>query len=138
MADISLSHFEEFIEFLFSKLPGLPADVKSIFISYGPYIVGVAALLTLVNVGLAFIEGAAPGSLGLYNYYLSQLSSLIFGLALLSSFRPLQQNKIAGWRSLFFLNSLYLLLSITIFGIDNLILIVLAYYLLFQVKSYYS
>lgn len=137
MADISFGRLEEFLEFLFGKLPSLPTDVKNLLVTYVPYTVLIAALVILANVALTFIEGATPGVLGYYNYYLIQIANLIFGLALLSSFRLLQQNRLAGWRSLFFLNSLYLLLSVVLFGLDNLLIIALFYYVLFQLKSNY-
>lgn len=138
MVDVSLGRLEEFVEVLASKLPGLPTEVRGAIVVWGPFIVLAVALLTLANLALVFFEGALPGTLGIFNYYLMQLVNLIFGLALLSSFRPLQQKKLTGWRTLFFLNSLYLLLSLVIFGFSNILLIALSYYLLFQVRPYFS
>ena len=142
MAARSFSDLETKLDGFFHLAPPLPADIKDLIVNYGPYLALVGGILGILSSGILnfFIVGWAPKmyEFSLYNYYLQVVFNLIAAVILLLAFKPLQNKKLRGWRMLFYLTLLEVILLIFTINVAGLIFCFLSLYLLFQVKDKYS
>lgn len=135
---MTVSFIIDYLRKVFTSLPPLPRTVSQTIVTYTPAVICIAAVLNLVVVVLEFIEGTPSVSLLLTTFYVSSLVSVIFSIILFAAVKPLMRSHINGWRMLVYLNSLFTILSILMFGLDNLLIAVLVYYVLFQIEPYYT
>jgi hypothetical protein len=141
MAKYDLESIEKQIGKFFDQFPPLPENILNLIVIYGPYFVlisgvlGLASLLSLLNIGFQPVFLMNP-SFGV-NYYLSLIFSIIISVIFLLSFKPLLKKELKGWRLVFYGLLLSLLPSIIIFSIGNLIVLTIAFYLLFKIKKSY-
>ena len=133
----------------FDQLPSLPTNARDVIVKVTPIlavifgilgILGeVSALSAMTASGLFMIPRGIYG-MGYLGYnYLSMILWLIGDILLLSAYWGTKQRKISGWNKLFWSEVLYFLGSIFSFElIPGLIGVVIAFYFLFQIKSYYK
>lgn len=143
MAPQSLTDFESRLEEMFARLPSLHRDVIDLIVLYGPYVVLIGGIITVLGSGVfRFITGAPLSfdvrGLNTYNYYLLIVLNLIYGLVLLAAFKPLLKRQMSGWRTLFYITLLYGFVSIVSLDVLGLIGPILSLYVLFQIKSSYN
>ncbi len=143
MVPKSLSDFETRLEGMFARLPSLPSDIIQLILLYGPYLVLIGGVLSIAGSGILRIFTGAPLSfdvngLNTYNYYLLVLLNIIYGVVLVSAFKPLMDRRMRGWRTLFYISLLYAAFSILSLDLLGLIGPLLSFYVLFQIKSRYS
>jgi hypothetical protein len=146
MSQPTIADLENRLEKMFARIPALPKDVKDLIVLYGPYLVLLGGILSILGSGIlniytislgTFINRGMTGLL-LYNFYLSIIFSIVSGIALIFAFKPLQEKQIRGWRILFYLSLIFAVLSIISLSIPSLFGPLLCLYFLFQIKSYYN
>lgn len=165
--DAFIKPFESALAPIFRGLPALPENGKKFLVKYWPYIALVFGILQLlavlalwqlahtVNVLTSYANqvsiqtgyGPVTPSLGLF-YYLGLASLVLDAIILLMAFAPLRAHKKKGWDLLFLGSLLNLLYGIVIMfdsyygSLNNLIGALvgsaIAFYLLFQVRDYYT
>jgi hypothetical protein len=142
MSKSSLSDLETKLVSFFRLVPSLPSNTKNLIVDYGPYFVLIAGILAILSSGILnlFIVGWAPKTyeFSIYNYYLQIIFDLIAAAVLVLSFKPLQKKQFRGWRILFYLMLLEVVLFIFTINVFGLALCLLTFYLLFQVKERYN
>lgn len=144
MAKQSLSTIEYKLETFFAKLPQFPTDVKDLIVKYGPYVVLVGGVVTLLSTLQSFFSGLRSPDIFVFNNYLFLVFNAVVGLALIASFKPLLNRQMRGWRTLFYINILDIVILVISFVLFPAFYIfgfaapLIAFFLLFQVKSHYS
>ncbi len=159
--DAIVKPFEQLLAPLFKSLPSLPENGKKALVKYWPIlalIFGVLqalAVLALWQLGhavnaylsVAIAYGSVAPTLGFF-YYLGMAVLVVDAIILLMAYAPLKVHSKKGWDLLFFGSLLNLLYGILIVfdgaygGLDKLLGSLLgsaiAFYLLFQVRDYYT
>lgn len=142
MSTTSISDLENRLGNFFSRVPSLPSDIKQLIVDYGPYLVLIGGILTIVSfsgiLNLFLVGSPLLGGMFLYNYYLWMLYSIISGIVQIVAFKPLRSKKLSGWRMLFYLTLIYSALSVLSLQLLSLLGPLIAFYILFQIKSNYS
>src|SRR3990167_5759947 len=141
MFNSKLATFESKLEQIFAPLPNLPANIKELLINFLPYLCLGGGLLTLVTSGIGHFYTARLSIL------ISSLSpifivlvvvNIIIAVLLILNFKPLKKRQLRGWRVLFLINTINIVVNIISLNIFDTIPNLLGYYFLFQLKSYYS
>ncbi len=130
----------------FLKLPPLPKNAREWLVKATPWIalifgiLGVLTGLAAIGVLTAFTPLIAMGG-GFANAG-GSLFSLVISLAasvlLLLAFPGTKAKKIGGWNFLFWSEVASVLAGLAALSIGSLIVSVIAFYLLFQIKAYYK
>ena len=142
MKQLTLKDLEIRLQAIYSRIPNLPLDIRSLIVDYGPYIVLFSGLLSLFSSGILklYTLGLATmlsgGLIGI-NIFLRMIFNLVAGIILISDFKHLKSRQIRGWHTLFYLNLLLLFLSLINFDLFSLIMPIVGFYFLFQIKTYY-
>lgn len=142
----SLVAFEEKVLGLFKSLPKLPVEIVNFIVSFGPYLVliggvlSVLSILSLFSIGTLVFYSFAPLTRSLFPfYYIYVIGSVISGIMLILSFKDLQEKKLFGWRLVFWSGNVNIaasLLSMNFFG--AILSALISWYLLSQIKQKYS
>ena len=135
---------EKELEPIFSKIPGLPENIKDLLIQIAPWL----AALVVVLGGLSFLSliglGSAVSALGYnaygstWNMWLSILAMGASAVLCLLAFKPLQNKERKGWNYLYYTSLIGLasnVLSLSLFA--ALLGGFISFYILFQVKKRY-
>lgn len=141
-----IDHYIDVIGDHFKKLPELPKDVRDFLVLAVPWvaliggIIGVA--VTLVGFGvftflapLAFLSGAgADAGQGI----LAVLLGLVASILMLMAFPGLSKHKATGWRYIFYSEVVYLLGQILSISLGGIVMALIGFYLLYQIRAYYK
>lgn len=130
----------------FKKLPQLPKDVRDILVSIVPWIALIGGIIgvavTLVGFGvftflapLAFLSG---GGTDAGQGIIAVLLSLIASALLLVAFPGLSKLKTSGWRYLYYSEVVYLLGQVLSISLGGIIMSLIGFYLLYQIRAYYK
>lgn len=133
------------MEEAFAKLPPLPKGVKDFIVTVLPWLALIFGLLgvfaALAALGILTFLGSlvAMGNVG-------QTTALTIGLILglissavtLASFPGLLSKKIIGWDLAFLSIAVGVISSIAAISIVGIIVSLIEFYILFQIKSYYK
>jgi len=141
----SQKDFIQTVENIFKGAPSLPANIKEVLVKIAPWlalvfgILGVIAGLGAVGISpVAAIGGIRNSALVLVTGVLTIVSSIMMLLA----FPKLRALKVRGWELLFWSEAVNLVASVLSLSVSSIIgaLIgaAIAFYLLFQIKSYYK
>ena len=142
----SLGKFEEAIEKINKGLPALPLNAKEWIVKALPWIIVIAAIITLPAILAIFGLGALFGPLsyysGLYSgtsFYITWALSLVVFIMELSAVSGLIKRKKSAWNILFYATLITAISNLISFSIGSLIIgLVIQLYLLFQIRSYYK
>ena len=143
MKQLTLNDLEIRLQAIYSRLPHLPSDIISLSVDYCPYVILVSGVLTLLTSGILKLYTLglplifSDGIIGI-NIFLGMIFNLVAAIILIFDFKPLKDRQIRGWRTLFYLNLLLMLLSLISFDLFSLIIPLAGFYLLFQIKHYYQ
>ena len=134
---------------LYKNVPNLPANIREVLVKIAPWLALVFGVLTLL---------AGVGGLGLFTAYspvvamyggvgssafliLSSAIAIVQGVIMLIAFPSLNKKKVMGWNLLFWGEILAIVSSVITVSVSSvigaLIGAAIAFYLLFQIKSYY-
>lgn len=144
MAQTTLYDLEDRLDALFKKIPLLPNSLKPILVHYAPYAALVVGVLMFIGAGFLQFFFYSPSAqiflfdVAKYNYYLLAIFNTIAGIILISSYPHLKKRSLKGWRMLFALMLIELLISMFSFNLPSLLFPIIGFYLLFQLKTYYT
>lgn len=141
----SSDQLQEMMEGWFKKLPALPPSAVTTIVSITPWlalifgIIGVLGAIAAFGIlsflsPFAMLGGAAP------RYGLGMISTVIWlvsSVLMLMAFPGLKSQKTGGWNLLFWSEVVGAIASIISISIGSIIGVVIAFYLLFQIKSKY-
>lgn len=144
MATLDSRTFEDNIEVFFAKFPALPYTFKEQLVMYGPYLILLGGIFEIFNSGILNVLNLGLQPFWLNNdiffgtHYLFIFFSILIGIIMILSFKPLLNKKITGWRMLLYADLLYFVVSLIAGDIGGMVLTFVGLYLLFQIrKSYY-
>lgn len=131
-------------EYLVKKAPALPKSVKNFLVSVAPYfallgaILGIPALLAVFGLGavmtpFAFVAGARTGIFWLY--WLTGGVQVVLGAL---AIKPLFARRAHGWRLMYYSQLLSLVSLIRSLNVGSLVMTILSFYILYQVKASYG
>lgn len=145
MAEFKSDELIATIETWFKKAPELPANIREVLVRIAPWLalifgaLGVLAGLSLLGLSpVAAISGVKTSSLLL----ISSVFALVSSVLLLLAFPKLRKGELRGWKLLFWSEVVSVVSSILSLTTVNILVTVLvtliAFYLLFQIKPYYK
>lgn len=131
-------------DYLVKKSPALPKGGKNFLVTIAPYlallgaILGIPALLAVFGLGavmtpFVWIAGSRTGIFWFF-------WAIAAGQVILSAMavKPLFARRGKGWRLMYYTQLLSLLSMLQSFNLGGLLMTVLSFYLLYQVKSSYG
>lgn len=132
------------IEAWFMKLPALPKGGRDAIVTITPWlalIFGILGVLVgLAGVGLltalspvVFVGGGHP-----IGAILGSILGLIGSALLLAAFPGTKARKMQGWTMLFWSEVASLVAAVVAISISGVLFSLIAFYLLYQIKSYYK
>lgn len=131
-------------DYLVKKAPALPKGGKEFLVTIAPYlallgaILGIPALLAVFGLGavvtpFAWIAGSPTGIFWLF-WVVGAAQVALSAMAV----KPLFARRGKGWRLMYYSQLLSLLSTLQYFNIGSLVMTVLSFYLLYQVKASYG
>lgn len=133
------------VEDMFMKLPPLPKSAKDLIVSITPWLslifglIGVLGLISALGVFTGFAPMMMWGYAGRSGFdMISIVISLIGSVLLLASFPGTKAQKLSGWKLLFYSEVVSTVASLIAFNLGSIVVALIAFYLLFQIKSYYK
>lgn len=128
---------------LYSHFPSFSQESKAVLVKILPsFVLVLGILMTVASVleilGTPILSVFTLGKSSLIQMLvLPNILGIAQGVLMTSSFKALRDKKIRGWRVLFWSQLLWVLAGLISLN-PSLILGFIAFYLLFQVKSYYK
>jgi uncharacterized membrane protein HdeD (DUF308 family) len=148
--DVQIKKLTKFLDVYYVKLPALPKGATDFIVSIAPWLALVFGVLAILSGVAAFgflsvlSPFAAVAGAGQYAFtgLLAAAVLVAQGVVELLAFPSLKSRKAMGW-SLMFLSLLLSVVSsifyLSVFGVvQSLIGVLIGYYFLYQVKSYYK
>lgn len=145
MASSSMNIIET-VEKWFSKLPALPKDARDVIAKITPWlalifgvlgVLGAVAALGIFTVfsPLAMMGGGAQA---LGSGLITALLALVSSALLLAAFPGTRKYRLSGWNFLFWSEAVGLLSAVLAISISGVLFSLIAFYLIFQIKSEYK
>ncbi len=131
-------------DYLVKKAPVLPKGGKDFIVSVAPYlaligaVVGIPALLAVFGLGaiatpFVWIAGSRTGIFWLF-WVVGAAQIVLSAMAV----KPLFARRGKGWRLMYYSQLLSLLSTLQYFNVGSLVMTVVSFYLLYQVKASYG
>ncbi len=137
------------LEDVFAKAPALPTNAKEVIVKIVPIVAIVFGILGVLGAisGLGILTVFSPialfgGALGISSYgtgFIAAILWLISSLLMLAAYPGTKVRKLTGWNLLFW--SEVVSLGGSLFAgsiVSGIIGAAIAFYILFQIKSYYK
>lgn len=142
----SLNSVVIYLEQLYAKLPSLPANIKEFIVMVTPWlalifgILGVLGSLSAFGISvvaspLVALGGGFSAATGLI---VATVIGLIASVMELIAFPALLNKKMSGWTMLFWVEALGVLSAVISLSGFGVIMALVWYYFIFQIKSYYK
>ena len=144
MNNISLTRIELFLENLFSRLPNLDSNTRQLIVTYLPPAVIILGSFLLISTAADLLTNNIFGFIDknlLINDILFYISNIVIAIILFSSYSALKNHGRSGWQSLFLLNLIIFMLAVIsgpIYGLGTLLIVIIGFYMLFQIKPYFQ
>lgn len=148
--DAQLNQLVKPLENMYKSAPALPVSAKELLVSFAPWVALIFGALTLLAGvgGLGVFTVLSPfaalyGGVG-YSAFLivSSIIVVVEGVVMLLAFSPLKKRLMRGWNLMVWTEVLALLSSVVTLRVGSIVGAVIgaaiAFYLLFQMKSYYK
>ncbi len=129
----------------FKKLPELPRGGREFFVMVLPWIALIFGILGVLS---------AISSFGLFSYFapgmywggadvvgrgmLSVVLALVSSVLLLMAFKGTKEKKAQGWKLFYYSEVVMLVSNIILFSVGGIIMTLLGFYILYQIRSYYK
>jgi hypothetical protein len=134
------------MEQVYGKLPSLPTNVKDFIVMVTPWlalIFGILGVLgSLSAFGISVVASPLVALGGGFNAATGLIVATIIGLVAcileLVAFPGLLKRKMSGWKFLFWVEALGVLSAIISLSGFGVIMALIWFYFLFQIKSYYK
>lgn len=131
----------------FAKFPPLPANIKEVLVKIFPFLALIFGILGVLGAIAAtgFLTVLSPmvvlgGGFGVAaGGIIGSILMLVSSVMMVMAYPGLRDHKIAGWKYSFWSQTVSVVGSILALNlVGALISVVVGYYLLFQIKSYYK
>jgi len=143
----------------YAKTPALPKKWKDLIVNYAPWLVLLGGILGLIFGALGLLAslslfglattvaplgvyGTAYGAPYIFSAIAGALILLVLGVLSLLAYSPLKAKKEKGWNLMFYVLLLGIVSSIVTLNVFSivmsLVIALVEYYFLYQVKSYYK
>lgn len=129
----------------FDRLPAISKGSRSAMVSVLPWLVLVFGILgvavSMVGIGIFTIFepiAQVAGIRGAGQNFFFVLLSLISSILLLSSFQGVQRKKEYGWKRVYYSEAVSLLNDIVTFSLGGILLSLIGFFILYQIRSYYK
>ncbi len=134
------------VEKWFDKLPALPKDARDIIAKITPWlalifgILGVLGSIAALGSFTAFSPFAmmGGGAQALGSGLITALLALVSSALLLAAFPGTRKYKLSGWNFLFWSEAVGLLSAVLAISLSGILFSLVAFYLIFQIKSLYK
>jgi len=134
------------LENVYAKLPPLPAGVKEFAVAVAPWLAIIFGILGLLGslAAFGFSTIASPliaigGGVGLAtNIIISSIIGLVTSVMMIVAFPSLLKKKEFGWVLLFWVQVLAVVSAVITLSIYSVVLALIWFYFIFQIKSYYK
>lgn len=146
MAKSSLDGIMDSVGNLFDKLPVLPKDVKDVIVNITPWVALIFGVLGVLGALAGFgvlsvfsplaVMGGGAGALG--SGMVAVVLWLVSSALLLAAFPGTRKQKVQGWNYLFYSETVSLIANVISFNLGGILIALVAYYLLYQIRSYYK
>lgn len=146
MAKTSIDSVVDSVGNLFDKLPALPKDARDIIVKITPWIALIFGVLGILGALAGFgiltvfsplaMMGGGAGAVGAG--IISAILWLISSALLLAAFPGTRNHKAQGWNFLFYSEVVSLVANVISVSFTGIIFAVIAFYLIFQIRSYYK
>lgn len=129
------------LEGVFKQAPHLPANIREILVNIAPWIalifgiLGIIAGLGLVGVSPLALFGGVRASV---TVLASGVLTLISSVLMLLAYPKLRKRDYAGWMWLFWSELLSAVAALFSLSVGSVLGVILGFYLLFEMKSYYK
>ncbi len=146
MAEAKTKAFMATLEDTFAKLPPLSPSVREVIVTIAPWlalifgVLGVLGSLSAFGLAAVFSPVAAlGGGVGMATTFMvAAVLSLIYSVAMLVATPSLFKKKAFGWTLLFWSEVVSLVAQVLYFSVVGVLISLIAFYFLFQIKSYYK
>ncbi len=135
---------EKELEPIFSKIPGMPENIKDLLVQIAPWLAGLIVVLGGLSLLSLIGLGSAANTLGFnaygsaWNMWLSILAMGASAIICLLAFKPLQNKERKGWNYMYFTSLIGLAVNILSLNLFSAIIGgFISFYLLFQLKNRY-
>ncbi|MBU2632151.1 hypothetical protein KKG52_00375 [Patescibacteria group bacterium] len=134
------------LEQVYSKSPSLPVSIRELIVVIAPWlalvlgVVGVFGSLAAFGI-TSFLSpfialGAGLGMSG--GYVLVSVLGIVQSVLMLFAFSSLLKRKYAGWYLIFWSEFLSVISAVILFSLSGIIVALIGFYFLFQIKEYYK
>jgi hypothetical protein len=142
----SVNDYMEMMEEWFMKLPALPKNAREGLVNVTPWVALVFGVLGVLAslAGLGLLTAFSPlialssGLAGAAGSVVGAVLGLVSSALLLAAFPGTKVHKMQGWKMLFWSEAVSVLAAVLSFSVGGVLVSLLAFYLLFQIKSYYK
>jgi len=146
MAKTDANQIIGMVEEWYSKLPPIPKNWREVIVSITPWlalifgIIGI--LIAIAGLGIVTVfspliaMGSGLGAAG--NGILSMILAIVASALLLAAFPGTKANKMSGWTFLFWSGAVRILASVVDLSLAGVLVGLIGFYFLFQIKSYYK
>lgn len=126
---------------IFKKAPKLPPSAQDVLVKIAPIlslvfgILGIIAGVAALGLSPVALFGGAKSSMIVL---ISGITAIASSVLLLMAYPHLKVRKYKGWELLFWSEVVGVISSVLALSIGSVISVLLGFYLLFQIKSYYK
>ncbi len=129
------------LENFYKQVPNLPANAREVLVKIAPAISLIFGVLGVL-VGLSAL-GLSPLALlgGLHSSFvvlLTGIATLVSSILLLMAYPKLAKGKYKGWEYLFWSQSVSVISAVISLSLGSVLGMLIGFYILFQIKSYYK
>lgn len=128
----------------FKKLPELPRGGREFFVMVLPWIalifgaLGVLSAISAFGIFSYFAPGMYWGGVDVVGRgMISVVLSLVSSVLLLMAFKGTKEKRSQGWKLFYYSEVVMLVSSIVLFSVAGIIMNLLGFYILYQIRSYF-
>lgn len=141
----SLNGYIDSVGEMFAKLPAMPKGGREFFVMILPWVALIFGALGVLG---------AISSFGLFSYFspymywggadfvgrgiISVILSLVASVLLLLAFPGLNKKKENGWNFIYYSEAVSLASNIVMFSVGGVLITLVGFYILYQIRSYYK
>ncbi len=138
---IQMNDLITWMEELFKKAPHLPKNIQELMVTVAPWLALIFGILGILG-GIGAV-GVSPVALfgGLQSSFLVLISGILAitsSVLLVMAYPKLLKRSMAGWTLLFWADVVSAVASLLSLSLGAVIWMILAFYLLFEIKKHYK
>jgi hypothetical protein len=125
----------------FGQLPKLPKSVNEVLVNIAPWlslifgILGIVGGLSAIGISPIAMFGGVDAS---FMVLATGIGAIISSILMLMAFPKLKKRAYKGWELLFWSEVVSAVLAVLSISVGSVLGILIGFYLLFQIKSYYK